>query len=172
VAATMTGVSVLGRNVARHDPARRHLDDARRQHILLAPLDHGRGAHGAGVLNPVRQRDRQHQHDGREGLAQRRRQQFAEDRRDQDRHQQRRDRQHGVAEPHQQIVDAPAMEAGEQAERDADRHRDQDGCKPDRERDARAVEDGREDVATCGSVPRRKGHSPSLLQIGESPPCR
>ncbi len=31
--------------------------------------------------------------------------------------------QHGVAEPHQQIVDPAAMEAGCQADRDADRHR-------------------------------------------------
>ena len=50
------------------------------------------------------------------------RQQLAEHRAHQDRDQQRRDRQHRVADPHQQVVEPPAEEAGHQPDRDADRH--------------------------------------------------
>ena len=57
------------------------------------------------------------QDDRREGIAQIDRQQLAEHRADQDRHQQGRDRQHEVADPHQEIVDATAGEAADQPDR-------------------------------------------------------
>src|SRR3546814_14109439 len=69
----------------------RNANDARRLHVLLAALDHGRAEHGAGILNTEREADGEHQdratdagvqlarqHAERQAVAQQR----AEDRRD------------------------------------------------------------------------------------------
>ena len=108
VAATRTGVSVLGRMWRQHDARGRHADDPRRQHIFLAPLDHGRGAHGAGVLHPVVSEIASTRMPAAKALAQAGGSSSRKIGADQDGHQQGRDRQHRVAEPHQQVVDPAA----------------------------------------------------------------
>ena len=63
------------------------------------------------------------------------------------RDQDRRERQHHVAQPHEEGVEPAADEAGQQAQRDADQHRQQHRGQADDQRDARAVHQRREDVA-------------------------
>ena len=66
---------------------------------------------------------------------------------DQQRDQDRRERQHDVADAHDEGIDLAADKARQQAEADADDHRQHDRRQADEHRDARAVHDGREDVA-------------------------
>jgi hypothetical protein len=66
---------------------------------------------------------------------------------DQQRDEDRRERQHHVADTHQERIEPAAKEAREQAEHDADEDRDHDRHQPDHQRDARAVDQRREDVA-------------------------
>jgi hypothetical protein len=89
--------------------------------------------------------------------------QRAADAGDEQRHQDGRERQHHVAHAHQERVEPAAEKAGQQAEHDADDHRQHHRDDADDQRDARAVDHGREDVAALvvgaeqvfGSCPRR-----------------
>src|SRR6185295_17998806 len=70
------------------------------------------------------------------------------ERRDQDQHEQPRDRQCRVDEAHEYGIDRTADEARDRADRDAERHGEKDGAESDGERDPAAVEEAREHVAT------------------------
>jgi hypothetical protein len=59
----------------------------------------------------------------------------------------RRERQHDVAHAHDEGVDLAADEARQQPQADADHHRQRHRRQADVQRDARAVHDGRQDVA-------------------------
>ena len=66
---------------------------------------------------------------------------------DPDAQQQHGERQHDVDEARQQRVDPAAVVAGQQPDGDADQHGDAGADDPDEQRDARAVDGAREDVA-------------------------
>ena len=115
VESTSTGPITLGSTWLQHDPQRRHADDPRRLHVLLVPLDHRRAAHGARVLHPARQRDGDDEHAEGErvvGVREERVADAGEQQRDQD----RRERQHDVADAHDQRVE-PAADVARDAGR-------------------------------------------------------
>ena len=78
---------------------------------------------------------------------------------------QRRKREQHVHRLHGDGVDAAAVPAGEHADRRADQHREQRRGDADDERDARAVEDARQRVATeaVGAEPVLGARRPQLL---------
>ncbi len=115
----------VGQDMTAHDSQRRHADHARRLHILLLPFDHRRATDGARILNPAAKRDGDDQH--REGQRIGRiRKDGTADAVDQQRDQDRRERQHHVAHPHDEGIDPAADEtptAGRAKRRPAARRR-------------------------------------------------
>ncbi len=55
----------IRQHVPQHDDRRGQPDQLRRRHIVLVLLHHDRAAHGARVLHPETQADREHQHQQR-----------------------------------------------------------------------------------------------------------
>ena len=76
----------------------------------------------------------------------RRRQHAAHDAVDQQRHQNGREGELDFRHTHDEGIDQPALVAGDQAQRDADDHRQHDAGEADQQRDAAAIEDGGEHV--------------------------
>ena len=140
----------VGQHVAHHDlrsDARRR--SPRRLDVLLVLLDHGRAAHGAGELHPGEAKPMaNHQHVERRA----RRVDRAAARCAPTPSISRAIRMAGkvslhVGDAHDDRVDRAADIAGDQPQRDAENGREAAPRRTDQERDARPVQDGREDVA-------------------------
>jgi len=101
--------------MAQHDAVRGHAGHARGLHILFLPLDQGRAAHGARVLHPARQGDRDDQNAERQPFVRVGKQRTA-DTRDEQRYQDGRKGQHHVAQAHQEGIEPAAAKASEQAQ--------------------------------------------------------
>ena len=157
-----------------HDAHRCHADDARRLHILLVALHERRTAHGACVLHPAGESDRDDQDAERERIVSVWKQGPA-DTGDQKRNQDRGKRKHHVAHPHDEGVDVPTRVARQQAQTDADQQRQHHRGKTDEQRNSRPVHQRRQHVAALfvgaqcvlgGSAfhPRRRQHRVCQVQ--------
>ena len=143
----------------------------RRHHVFLVLLDQRRAAHGARVGGPVRQADRDDQHDDRRLLVILRRDQAARDAEHEKRDQDRRKRELDIGDAHDERIGAAADIAGHQAERDADRDREHHRGKADQQRHARAEKDRREHVAALivgAEQEHAAGHGARLARLGEA----
>ena len=133
-----------GQQVTHDDPPRR----GAHQHggggeILLAECQQLR-AHGTAEAGPV-----DHAEDQRDAeVDQQRTPIHRQGRRERHPERQLRERADDLDEPLHQAVDPAAVVAGEPAQRQADHETDGDADDADGERDARAIEDAREHVAT------------------------
>ena len=134
-------------HVRQHDGERPPADDARRLHVLLLALDHGRAAHRARVVHPAGEADGEDQHRDGDVVVALGRQRDARHAVDEQRDQDRREGKLHVGHAHDQRVQPAAEVAGQQSQRYAEDQREKNRGQPDAERDARAVHDGRQDVA-------------------------
>ncbi|GCC47961.1 hypothetical protein chiPu_0031914, partial [Chiloscyllium punctatum] len=137
----------IRQHVPQHDFLRRQADQLRRRHIILVLLDHHRSAHGAGILHPEAEADRDDQHAERAHLVEPVAEQRLGDAINQQCDQDRRKGELHVGDPHDHAVDHAAEIAGDQPEGDAERAGEDHAGQADRKRDAQAVEDRREHVA-------------------------
>ena len=133
--------------MAEHDAAPGQREAHRGLDILPPALDHRGGADGARVVGPFD--DHQREHDVHHALA--------EDGEDHQRHQDGREGELQVHQPHDDGVGAAAEEGREQAQRGADDRGEQGGSDADAEADAQAVEHAGEHVAALvvGAKPDR-----------------
>ena len=127
----------VGQHLAEHQPQGAGAADAGRRHIVLGHFGDHRGARDANVVRQDHDRHREH----------RVHQAGAQDGDDHDRQQQAGQREDDVHQPHDRDLDDAARESGDQPQRDAGRHRDQHHGHADRQRQARAVDQARKDVA-------------------------
>ena len=136
----------VGQHVVQQDGQGTAADDARGLHVLLVALDQRRAAHGAGVVHPLRQADREDEDGDRDGVVgpggQRDARHAVDEKRDQD----GGEGELHVGDAHQDRVEPPAEVAGEQPEEHAEHHREQHRGEADRERDAGPVQDRRQHV--------------------------
>ena len=137
----------VGQDMGQEDARVRKPDQPRRQHVIAVLFHHRRAAHGARILHPERQADRDDEHAERRLVAVRRLQQRVRDAIQQQGDQNGGKRELHVGDPHDHGVDPAAGISRDQAERDADRAAEQHAAEADRERNAEPVEDRRPDVA-------------------------
>ena len=130
-----------------HDAPGGQADHLGGAHIVARHLDHGRGAHRAGILHPFIDRDGEDQdhrcpcqhHVGAE-LGPR-------NAADQQRHEDGREGDEHVGDAHDDAVDHTAEITGDQAEHDAEGGGEQHRADADQHRDAQAEQDDRDEVA-------------------------
>src|SRR6185369_1150328 len=128
----------VGQHGVEHQACGAGAGEARGLHVVLGELAEDGAARQA---NEVRQHD---DGDREHGVRQPR----AENGDHRDREQQVRQREHHVHQAHDGVLRPAAVgEAGDEAEEDADRERQADRHQADDERQARAVDEAREDVA-------------------------
>ncbi len=151
--------------MAAHDAGVGHAGDAGGLDVFFPPLDHGRAAHRAGVLHPTGEGDGQNQNPegqgvmgiGKQGAAHASNQQGDQD---------GREGEHDIAHPHQKGIEPAPHEARQQPQGHADQHRQSDRGQADRQRNARAVHQGGQNIAALvvGSEPK--------IRIAAFLPCR
>ncbi len=145
--------------MAEHDARRRQAEHLRRFDIFAPALDQRRAARGARVVGPLHRHQRDHD------VGQARLEQRQQDQRQQD----RRKRQLQIGDPHDQRLDAPARETGDQPQHRPQRQRDHRAHGPHAHADAQAVEDGGQDVAALVVRAEQEGHAGAgLLARGEA----
>ena len=132
--------------MAAHDAQGRHARDAGGLHVLLAALDQRGAAHGARILHPAGQGNRQNQHAKGHRFV-RIGKHRAPHTGDQQSHQNGGEREHDVTHPHQHAVHPTAQVARHQAQRDAYQHRQHHRRDTHDQRNARTVDHGGENVA-------------------------
>ena len=147
VASTSTGPSTFGSRCRRMMRERSDADDARGVDVILVLLDHRRAAHGARVLHPVGNADREDQHEQRDRAVRVARQHRAGHAVDQQRDQDGRKRKLNVGDAHDEGVELAADVSGDQSQAHAQHHREQHRREADEQRDPRAEHDRRQQVA-------------------------
>ena len=166
VATTISGERILGRMWRQTMPKLLPPERPPGAHIVLGRLDLGRGARRAGEIGPFGKADdddQQRHGVAAQGIAA---EAGAEQSERDDRHHQGRERELDVGGAGDEAVACRPLIAGEQTERNADRSLDGDGEHADGERDARAVEDGAQEIAALRVGAEQKARIAALAPPG------
>ena len=137
----------IGQHVAQQDDEGIDPQDAGGGHVILLPLDHGGAAHGAGKLGPVGQADCQDQHPDGCAFLLVGRDEAARHAEDQQGNQDGRKAQLHIGDAHDDGIPDAAQIAGDQAQPDPHDHGEQRGREADKQRNPRAIHNGREHIA-------------------------
>ena len=129
-----------------HDLATPKADQPCCLHIFLFLFHQRSGAHRSCKRHPFRQADGGDQNEDCHLVAKVRRDNAAQHAEDEHRDQDRGERQLDIGDPHDQIVEPTADIPRDKAERDADPHRQKHRHHPDKQRNAKPVDDRRQQV--------------------------